>query len=165
MKNMFKEINIDFRWTKELAIEASKKFYQYDMRHSSKRYIGWFFVALVQFAIVGALKHDSYGLLYLSTFLVVYWYYGRWYLRKMMLEKFYAKQDIDEYQSSFILKEDGLHNGTTLIGWKDIYRVIQLEDGALVQLKGNTLYFKRDSFKSYEDIQTFYTVMKEQGKF
>jgi hypothetical protein len=161
---MSKEVEIKFRWTKELAIEASKKYYDYDMRHSNKRYVGWFFVALIQFAIVGAFKHDVYGLLYLATFLVAYWYYGRWYLRKKMLEKFYDKQNIDATQAHFTLKEDGLHSGDNLISWNQIDRVIKFEEGALLQIKGNTLFFKRDAFESFEDLQTFYEMMKNEGK-
>ena len=161
---MSKNIEISFRWTKELAIEASQKFYEYDMRHSNKRYLGWFFVGVTQFAIVGALKHDSYGLLYASTFLVAYWYYGRWYLRKSMLEKFYNKQDIDAKEAHFVLKEDGLYSEDLLIPWENIFRVIKLEDGILVQVQNNTLFFKRDAFKSYEDQQKFLEIMKTKGK-
>ena len=161
---MSKEISIRFYWSKELAIEASKKYYDYDMHHSSKRYIGWFFVALVQFAIVGALKHNAYGLLYLSTFLVAYWYYGRWYLRKIMIEKFYDKQNIDQTQAEFTLKQEGLYNGDFCICWDDIFKVIKLEEGALVQLSNSTLFFKRDAFRSSKDMQSFFTIMKNNGK-
>ena len=161
---MFKEIKIEFTWTKELAIEASKKFYAYDMSHSNKRYLGWFFVGLTQFAIVGALKHDSYGLLYLSTFLVGYWYYGRWYLRKAMLEKFYNKQEIQEKKTYFTLKEEGLYNEDTLIPWDDIFKTIKLDDGVLVQIHKSTLFFKREAFSSYEDMQSFLEIMKTEGK-
>jgi len=160
----FKDIEINFTWNKELAIEASKKFYNYDMRNSSKRYIGWLFVGLVQFAIVGALKHDAYGLLYLSTFLVIYWYYGRWYIRKSMLEKFYDKQDIKDSNAKFILKEDGLYTNDTLIPWEYIFKVIKFDDGLLLQLKDSTLFFNRDAFKSYEDFTRFLDLMKTNGK-
>jgi hypothetical protein len=61
---MSKKIEIAFKWDKDSALQASKLYYDYDMKNSSKRYIGWFFVALVQFGIVGALKHDVFGLLY-----------------------------------------------------------------------------------------------------
>jgi len=161
---MFKNIEINFTWSKELAIEASKKFYDYDMRHSNKRYIGWLFVALIQFALVGAFKHDSYGMLYLSTFLGAYWYYGRWYLRKQMLKKFYDKQNIDAKEAHFTLKEDGLYQDNHAISYDEIFKVIKLEDGVLVQVQNNTLYFKRDSFSSYEDLVKFLDQMKEKGK-
>jgi len=161
---MFKNIEITFTWSKDLAIEASKKFYDYDMRHSNKRYIGWLFVALIQFALVGAFKHDSYGMLYLSTFLGAYWYYGRWYLRKQMLKNFYDKQNIDAQKAHFTLKEDGLYQNNHAIPYDEIFKVIKLEDGVLVQVQNNTLYFKRDSFNSYEDLTRFLEQMKEREK-
>ena len=161
---MFKNIEITFTWSKDLAIEASKKFYDYDMRHSNKRYIGWLFVALIQFALVGAFKHDSYGMLYLSTFLGAYWYYGRWYLRKQMLKTFYDKQNIDAQKAHFTLKEDGLYQNNHAIPYDEIFKVIKLEDGVLVQVQNNTLYFKRDSFNSYEDLTRFLEQMKEREK-
>ena len=164
MKSMSKNIEISFTWSKELAIQASKKFYDYDMRHSNKRYIGWLFVALIQFALVGAFKHDSYGMLYLSTSLGVYWYYGRWYLRKKMLEKYYEKQNLNNTQAHFTLKEDGLYSQEQLIAWDDIFKVIKLEDGVLVQIQNNTLFFQRDAFVSFEDMQSFLDQMKERGK-
>jgi len=159
-----KSIKIDFEWSKEKAIEASKKFYDYDMRNSKKRYVGWLFVALTQFAIVGALKHDSYGLLYLSTFLVAYWYYGRWYLRKAMLEKFYEKQNFKDGVGHFVFDSAGLHSDEQVIGFDDIFSVVVLVDGVLVLLQNNTLFFSRDAFASYEDYSYFLDQMKQQGK-
>jgi len=50
---MSKVVEINFNWSQELALKASKLYYDYDMKNSNKRYIGWFFVALVQFGIVG----------------------------------------------------------------------------------------------------------------
>ena len=161
---MSKTIEIHYTWSKELALEASKRFYDYDMRNSAKRYIGWLFVALTQFAIVGALKHDSYTMLYLCSFLVAYWYYGRWYLRKSMLEKYYKKIDAPEKEVTFSLKDNIFYSEDTPIDWDDIFKVIQLEDGVLLHTKENTLFFSRNSFSSYEELQAFMQVMKEHNK-
>jgi len=159
-----KQINITLKWDKEKALNASKIFYDYDMRNSAKRYVGWFFVALTQFAIVGALKHDSYGLLFISTFLVGYWYYGRWYLRKAMLQKYYAK--IPQQTLHFTLQEDGLHSeDNTLIAWDNIFKAIKIEEGIIFHTTDTTLLFTRDAFASYEDMQHFLEIMKEKGKF
>jgi hypothetical protein len=157
-----KEIKITLEWSKEQALSASKAFYDYDMRHSNKRYMGWFFVGLTQFAIVGALKHDTYGLLFVSTFLVGYWYYGRWLLRNAMLKKYYA--NIKEQTLHFTLKEDGLYNADQLISWDEIFKVIRLEDDILLHTQDSTLLFRRNSFRSYDDLQLFVDTMKEKGK-
>jgi len=157
-----KEIKITLEWSKEQALSASKAFYDYDMRHSNKRYMGWFFVGLTQFAIVGALKHDTYGLLFVSTFLVSYWYYGRWFLRNAILKKYYA--NIKEHTLHFTLKEDGLHNGESVIHWEEIFKVLKIEDDVLLHTQDSTLLFKRNSFNSYDDLQLFLDKMKEKGK-
>jgi hypothetical protein len=157
-----KNIKITLEWSKEHALQASKAFYDYDMRHSNKRYMGWFFVALTQFAIVGALKHDTYGLLFVSTFLMAYWYYGRWLVRKAMVKKYYA--NIKESTLHFTLKEDGLYNEAQLISWDQIFKVIKVEDDVLLHTYDSTLLFKRNSFSSYDDLQLFLDTMREKGK-
>ena len=161
---MFKNIEIKSTYTKELALKASKLFYDWDMRNSSKRYIGWIFIAMMQFGVVGALKHDSFGILFVSTFLVIYWYYGRWYLRKVMIEKFYNKSYQDTQEILFILKDDGLHYDSELMDWDSIENVIQLDGGVLIHTKNNTLFFEKSSFSSYEDMQTFLLQMKSRDK-
>jgi len=161
---MSKNIEIKFTYTKELAIKASKLFYDWDMKNSSKRYIGWLFIAMMQFGVVGALKHDSFGILFISTFLVIYWYYGRWYVRKGMIEKFYDKTNNDAKDAYFILKDDGLHYGDILIDWDKIVKVIKFDDGVLIQSLDSTLFFQKDAFKSYDDMQEFISIMREKEK-
>jgi hypothetical protein len=161
---MSKSININFKWNKELALKTSKLYYDYDMRHSNKRYVGWVFVGLVQFGIVGALKHDSFGLLYASTFLVLYWYYGRWYLRKKMLLSFYNKKSSKDAHIHFIVNDDGLHGADDLIAWEDIYKIIKLDKGILVQSTQNTLFFENSAFASEDDKFFFIALAKKKGK-
>jgi hypothetical protein len=162
---MSKHIEIKFTWSKDLAIKASKLYYDYDMKTSSKKYIGWLFIALMQFGVVGALKHDSFGLLSVSTFLVIYWYYIRWFLRKNMIVRFYDKSGLDDTDVLFTLQDDGLHyNNDTVIDWEHIYKVVKFDDGILVQTIDSTLFFQREAFNSYEDVQRFIKIMTKQGK-
>jgi hypothetical protein len=161
---MSKTIDVNFTWTKELALETSKLYYEYDMRHSNKRYLGWFFVALVQFGIVGALKHDSYGLLYLSTFLVLYWYYGRWYLRKRMLSRFYEKNTPEKLEVHFTVDDEGIHGDKEFIPWDDVQKVIKLEKGVLIQSLQMALFFENSAFSSVKDKELFLAMAKERGK-
>jgi len=161
---MFKPIEVNFKWNKELALTTSKLYYDYDMRHSNKRYLGWFFVALVQFGIVGALKHDSYGLLYLSTFLVGYWYYGRWYMRKRMLLRFYDKNVSKNVDVHFSIDAEGLHGNNEVILWDDIIKIIQLQEGVLVQSTVNALFFEKNAFKNVQERRRFIQMATEKGK-
>ena len=162
--NISKPIEIKFTWTKDLALKASKIYYDYDMKHSRKRYIGWIFVALVQFSIVGALKHNVFGMLYLSTLLVGYWYYGRWYLRQNMIIKYYNNLHIDNTEVTFLIDKDGFKSDNNLIKWDEIVKVLKIDKDILVQTTSNTLYFARDSFKCYDDVQTLLSLAKNYNK-
>jgi len=159
-----KPIEINFKWTKELALNGSKIYYDFDMKHSRKRYIGWIFVALVQFGIVGALKHNSFGMLYLSTVFVIYWYYGRWYLRQNMIIKYYNNLNIKDTEVTFFVDKDGFKSNNNLISWDEIVKVLQIDKDILIQSTSNTLYFTRDSFKCYDDIQKLLSLAKEFNK-
>jgi hypothetical protein len=161
---MSKPIEINVTWSKALAIKASKLYYDYDMRHSRKRYVGWLFIALTQFGIVGALKHDSYGLLFISTFLVIYWYYIRWFLRKGMIKKYYSRSKIDNSTTTFILNDDGLHYDDHRIGWDNIHAVIEFDDGILLQCDTDSLFFDHHSFSSYDERRRFLSIMRKKEK-
>ncbi len=161
---MSEKISVNFIWNKELALQTSKLLYDYDMRHSAKRYIGWFFVALVQFGIVGALKHESYGILYISTFLVFYWYYGRWYLRKRVLLNYYKKNMPNNVEVHFIIDNQGLHKEKNLISWDEITKIVRLEKGMLIQTLKETLFFQNSAFASAEDKKQFLEMAKVRGK-
>jgi glycosyltransferase involved in cell wall biosynthesis len=147
-----------------LAIKASKLYYDWDMKHSSKRYIGWLFIALVQFAIVGALKHNVFGLLYLATFLVVYWYYIRWYIRKRFIVNYYEKSGIHEQEVVFRLTEEGLWYDEVLIDWEHIFKVVKFDDGILLQTLNHTLFFEKEAFESYDELQRFMHCMRKHEK-
>ena len=162
--NISKPIKITLKWDKESAIKASKIYYDYDMKNSRKRYIGWIFVALAQFGIVGALKHDSFGMLYLSTILIGYWYYGRWFLRRGMILKYYNNLNIKDTEVTFFIDKDGFKSDNSLTKWNEIIKVLQIDKDILIQTTTNTLYFQRDSFNSYEDIQELLSIAKSYNK-
>ena len=161
---MSKPIKVSFEWNKELALTTSKLYYDYDMRHSNKRYMGWFFVGLVQFGIVGALKHDSYGILFVSTFLVAYWYYGRWYFRKRMLYRFYEKNTPENVEVKFTIDDEGIHTQEKLVSWDEILKVLELEEGIFLQKLDEAYYFENSSFTPRKGKTALLAMAKEKGK-
>ena len=82
---MSKQVEASFVWSESVALRSSELFYKYEFRHSYRRYLGWLFIAMAQFGVVGALKHDAYGMLIVSSFLLLYWYGVRWQLRKRLV--------------------------------------------------------------------------------
>lgn len=161
---MSKPIKVSFKWNKELAFKTSKLYYDYDMRHSNKRYMGWFFVGLVQFGIVGALKHDSYGILFVSTFLVSYWYYGRWFFRRQMLHRFYEKNTPENLEVSFVIDDVALHTQEKLVYWDEILKVIELEEGVFIQKMDEAYYFENSTFTPRKGKMLLLAMAKEKGK-
>ena len=47
-------INIHYLWDKELALKSAYDIYEYELKNSNKKFIGWLFIALAQFGVVGA---------------------------------------------------------------------------------------------------------------
>ncbi len=161
---MSKKIHFELPWSEALALKASKLYYDYDMRHSAKRYIGWLFVGLVQFGIVGALKHNSYGLLFVSTFLVVYWYYGRWYLRKGMIKRFYRQHHSDSERLEVVVDTTGISVNGAQITWQEVLKVLVLEEGFVVQTQKGTLFFEKEYFDNSSDRAAFKSLAKKEEK-
>jgi len=161
---MSSHIELELPWSEAEAMKASKLYYDYDMRHSAKRYIGWLFVAMVQFGIVGALKHDAYGLLFISTFLVAYWYYGRWFLRKGMIRRFYKQHHQDNTHLTMQISQEGVSVNGTLIGWDEVLKVLHLEEGYLLQTEQGTLFIENRYFTNSRDKVLFETWAKEKEK-
>jgi len=161
---MSSKVTFELLWSEESAIRASKLYYDYDMKNSAKRYIGWLFVALVQFGIVGALKHNSYGILFVATFLVAYWYYGRWYLRAGMIKRFYKKHHSEDELLKIEIDAKKIALNTQVIPWEEVERVIELEEGFILQTLTNTLFFENTLFKKGSDKMEFRRFASEAQK-
>jgi len=155
---------IEFEWNKQKALQASKIVYDWDMKHSPKRFVGWLFIALTQFGIVGALKHNAFGLLFISTFLVLYWYVFRWQVRKYFLNKFYAKQLPSPVTIVLDVTDEGITHNNQLFSWDEVYGVRVIDDAILLQLQGELLFFSKDAFATYEEFQEFKELLTQKGK-
>ena len=55
---MSKPIKISYIWNQENVENLFEASYKYQFNNSAKRFIGWFFIALLQYGIVIALKKD-----------------------------------------------------------------------------------------------------------
>ena len=149
-------INIEYKWDQNLAIKSSKDIYEYELQNSKKKYIGWLFIALVQFGVVGALKHQVYGLLMISTFLIFYWYGFRWPLREFFIKRTFSKSPLANNTIQLQAKKDGIYKDNKLqISYKDIKNIIQLKDAILIYHKFGTLYFPNYAFNSKNELKKF----------
>ena len=161
---MSNSVEIALRWDEDEALKASKLFYDYDMRHSIKRYIGWLFIAMMQFGIVAALKYNAYGLLIVSSFLVIYWYYGRWYLRSLFVKKYYQKKALQPTTLHIRCNKENIQIEKMHISWADVYIAIDTNSALLLQTKEEPLYIPYNAFENMDDLQKCLQLLKEKGK-
>ncbi len=161
---MSKKISLDIAWNIDRALHASKLLYDYDIKHSIKRYVGWLFIALLQFGIVASLKYQSNALLITSTFLVGYWYYGRWFLRSVFIKNYYRKQNLTDTTLHVECDDEGLRVQNKLIPWEEILFTIDTNNVFLLQTKNDILYIPYTAFEDIDDISACSKLLQSKGK-
>ena len=162
---MSKEINISYTWDKTTFLTASKATYDYNLKHSPKRFLGWIFIALTQFGVVGALKKDVYGLLIVSTFLVIYWYALRWPLRKIMLQRSFKNLPNKNHKFQMSADKKGIKIDNGFIPWDTILEVVSLENGFLLYYEKTFLYIPKNAFVNADEKDSFSHLAKERVDF
>ena len=148
MSNVF---NTKYIWSEEVAILSSELFYKYEFRHSYRRYMGWAFIAMAQFGVVGALKHDAYGMLILSSFLLVYWYGIRWQLRKRLAQRLFHASPLANQEVLTSFDAQGMKTDDVLTPWQEIQKVVEVANGFLFYGKSQSNFFPKNAFSSSED--------------
>jgi hypothetical protein len=162
---MSKKIYLEYLWDRETFLQASKAIYDFHMRHSPKRFLGWFFIALTQFGVVGALKKDVYGLLIVSTLLVIYWYALRWPMRRSILLRGFMHSEIKDHKFRIEIDEESLKIDGSVIEWREVLELISLCDGYLLY-KGDTfLFLPKKAFVSAKDREAFVEIVKSKEIF
>jgi len=152
---MSKSIEINYIWSKEVFISASEATYNFELKHSPKRFLGWFFIALSQFGVVGALKKDAYALLLISTILVIYWYALRWPIRRFMIARTYEVSSNKNHVFKMIAGQNGIEVDGTLISWSEIREVISVESAFLLYYGSSFLYIPKSAFVSDDEKDSF----------
>ena len=160
---MSKNIEIKYKWTKQLALTSAYDIYIYELKNSNKKFIGWFFIAMLQFGVVGAFKHNSYGFLILATIGLTYWYGLRWPLRKYFINKTFDKSPLANKQIDLIAKENGIYfNDNLEVSYLNISKFIQLDNAIVIYHNQGTIYIPNNSFKNKEDRDIFKNYLKNK---
>jgi len=159
---MSKSIDINYTWDRETFLEASKATYDFELRHSPKRFFGWFFIAMTQFGVVGALKKDAYALLIIATVLVIYWYGLRWPLRRFMINKTF--DSLEHKNHNYIIRADdkGLDIDGVMLSWSTLTEVVSMPNGFLLFYSGSFLYIPKNAFNSVDAKDSFSHLAKEK---
>jgi len=151
---MSKTIEAKFVWSEVVALLSSELFYKYEFRHSYRRYVGWLFIAMAQFGVVGALKHDAYGMLVLSSFLLVYWYAVRWQLRRRLALRLFKSSPQSNREITTVFDDVGLEIEGKKVPWSDVVKVVEKGEGFLFYTQEQSSFFPKEAFSSSDDRDT-----------
>jgi hypothetical protein len=160
----FKPIEISYIWDKQNFEKAFSKSYTHQYKNSSRRYIGWFFVALAQFGVVAALKGGSVALLMLATLLLLYWYVIKRWLVHQRAIKAYDKSPLKNAQIKLIATKEGIKQDDSFISWQDIKGLVLVEDDILLYYKQKAFYIPSCAFNSLKQKSELKSLVKERGR-
>ena len=160
-----KEITIKYSWDEESFLSASKIAYEYGLKHSLKRYLGWLFIILAQFGVVAALKKGAFGLLFISTILLIYWYFLRWPLRAIFIKRSFKKSNLANKEFVAKITKDYLEINSIKIKWSEIKEVVSIKTGYLIELSNQLLFLPKSAFKEKEAKEQFIKLAKSKSSF
>ena len=164
---MSKPIKISYIWNKENVDKLFDASYKYQFNNSGKRFIGWFFIALLQYGVVIALKKDAFAILLFSTIMLIYWYYGKKIIAQKRAEKSFETSEFKDKQIEMRIDKRGF----TLItphqeqwSWSDVQEVIVLGDDIMLYKHPNFHYIPAKGFESMEEKSRFKSLVKQYGR-
>jgi len=160
----FNPIKISYMWDRENFLKAFEKSYKYQYKNSARRYIGWFFIAMAQFGVIGALKGGSFGLLMLSTILIFYWYIAKkWIIKRRAITDF-EKSPLKNSKIELVITKDGIEQNSVHINWKDIQGLVPYGDDLYLYYADKAFYIPSNGFKSIEDKSRLKKLAKKEEK-
>ena len=161
-------ITLHYLWNRSNVQHLFDATYRYEFAHSARRYIGWFFIALLQFGVVGALLKGSVGLLLFSTLVLLYWYAGKkWIARRRAMRSFESSPFRDK-EIQIEVTDDGLaiqgEAEPTHWPWASLDGVMPLGDDLLIHKAPYAHYIPAAAFTSLEEKSRFKTMARKYGK-
>ncbi len=156
---MSKELKLDFVWDKEVAKNSFDELYKYEFNHSAKKYIGWFFIAILQYGIVGALLKAKVAVLIFATVMLFYWYYGK----KIIAKRRFLKNLEGEKDISLLVDSEGIKffHDNLFWKWNEIENLVDVGSGILIIKYPNHYFIPEGAFKTFEEKNDFKKLFKE----
>jgi hypothetical protein len=164
---MSKPIEINYTWNQENVERLFDASYKYQFNHSGKRFIGWLFIALLQYGVVVAFKKDAFAVLLFSTIMLAYWYYGKKVIAKKRAHKAFEKSPFKEKKIEMQINEDGfvlLSPNQEQWSWDEVQEVIILEDDIMLYKHPHFHYIPLNGFASIEEKSRFKKMAREHKK-
>jgi hypothetical protein len=163
---MSKPIKISYIWNKEHLDKLFEASYKYQFNHSAKRFIGWFFVALLQYGIVLALKKEAFAILLFSTIMLFYWYYGKKWIAKRRAYSAFKNSPFKNKKVEITIDKDGFNllNKNEKWSWSEVQEVIGLGEDIMLYKHPNFHYIPSNGFESLEEKSRFKSMAKKYGR-
>jgi len=165
--SMSKPIKISYIWNRENIDKLFEASYKYQFNNSAKRFIGWFFIALLQYGVVIALKKDAYAILLFSTIMLFYWYYGKKFIAKKRAYKSFENSEFKDKKIEMSISKDGftlLFPNSEKWSWSEVQEVIVLGDDIMLYKHPNFHYIPSNGFESVEEKSRFKSLVKKYGR-
>ena len=165
--SMSKPIKISYIWNRENIDKLFEASYKYQFNNSAKRFIGWFFIALLQYGVVIALKKDAYAILLFSTIMLFYWYYGKKFIAKKRAYKSFESSEFKDKKIEMSISKDGftlLFPNSEKWSWSEVQEVIVLGDDIMLYKHPNFHYIPSNGFESVEEKSRFKSLVKKYGR-
>ena len=165
---MSDSIRIRYVWNRENVEKLFESSYRYLFEHSVRRYIGWFFIALLQFGIVAMYKKGAPGLMLFASLALIYWYGLRKWLARRRALRSWEHSPWRDQAIRIIADEDGLEihspNSGEQWSWEEIDGVVPLGEDILLLREPHLHYIPASGFGSIEARSAFKSLAKRYGK-
>jgi hypothetical protein len=164
---MSKPIKISYIWNRANIDKLFDASYKYQFNNSKKRFIGWFFIALMQYGVVIALKKEAFAILLFSTIVLFYWYYGKKWIAKRRAEKSFEKSPFKDKRIEISIDRDGftlLQPNQEKWSWDEVQEVVVLGDDMMLYRHSNFHYIPANGFESIEEKSRFKSIVKKYGR-
>ncbi len=158
-------IHIEYIWNRENVGRLFEASYRYMFEHSARRYLGWFFIALLQFGIVAMYKKGAPGLMMFASLALIYWYGLRKWLARRRALRSWEHSPWRDQSIRIRADDDGLEiHGGTRWHWEEIDGVVPLGEDILLLHEPHLHYIPASAFRSIEERSAMKSLAKKHGK-
>jgi hypothetical protein len=120
---------------------------------------------LSQFGVVAAFKKGAFGLLFISTFLLIYWYLLRWPIRAFIIKREFKKSGLKDKEFIVSFNDDYIEINGVKINWSDIKSIASIKNGYLLEIPPQMLFLPKSAFKQKEAKEYFIKLAKSKSSF
>lgn len=165
---MSRPVEISYLWDRENMERLFDTSYRYLFDHSAKRYIGWLFIAILQFGVVAALKQGSVAILLFASIVLFYWYYGKRVIAKRRAYRSFERSPFRDKKIAILVDETGfaikIEEQENFWSWEIIGEVLGMKDDIMLYKAPYFYYIPASAFASIDEKSRFKSMAKSHAK-